>query len=106
MSMKKHVSQLPMLNFRLQRTALNQQITPNISKAATIIADMEMGAMNGSSAVEVGTRIVTDIYDTVKSSGDVKLFGIPLGGIDVSQLHALDPNSLSNGICMHVSAIN
>ena len=27
-------------------------------------------------------RVVTDIDDTVKSSGGVKLFGIPLGGID------------------------
>lgn len=31
------------------------------------------------------TKVVTDIDDTVKSSGGVKLFGIPLGGIDVSQ---------------------
>ena len=30
------------------------------------------------------TKVVTDIDDTVKSSGGVKLFGIPLGGIDVS----------------------
>jgi hypothetical protein len=29
------------------------------------------------------TKVVTDIDDTVKSSGGVKLFGIPLGGIDV-----------------------
>jgi len=27
-------------------------------------------------------RVVTDIDDTVKSSGGVKLFGVPLGGID------------------------
>ena len=29
------------------------------------------------------TKVVTDIDDTVKSSGGAKLFGIPLGGIDV-----------------------
>lgn len=28
-------------------------------------------------------RVVTDIDDTVKSSGGVKLFGVPLGGIDI-----------------------
>lgn len=32
------------------------------------------------------TKVVTDIDDTVKSSGGVKLFGIPLGGIDVSTI--------------------
>ena len=31
-------------------------------------------------------RVVTDIDDTVKSSGGVRLFGIALGGIDVSLL--------------------
>ncbi len=36
-----------------------------------------------SSIIESGTRVVTDIDDTVKSSGGVKLLGIPLGGIDV-----------------------
>jgi hypothetical protein len=32
-------------------------------------------------------RVVTDIDDTVKSSGGVRLFGIALGGIDVSHLY-------------------
>lgn len=27
-------------------------------------------------------RVVTDIDDTVKSSGNKRLFGVPLGGID------------------------
>lgn len=35
---------------------------------------------------EIGTRVVTDIDDTVKSSGGVKVFGIALGGIDVSNI--------------------
>ena len=29
-------------------------------------------------------KVITDIDDTVKSSGGVKLFGISLGGVDVS----------------------
>lgn len=33
----------------------------------------------------VPVRVITDIDDTVKSSGGVRLFGIALGGIDVSQ---------------------
>lgn len=37
-----------------------------------------------SNAKNPATKVVTDIDDTVKSSGGVKLFGIPLGGIDVS----------------------
>ena len=37
--------------------------------------------MSGRQANAV--RVVTDIDDTVKSSGGVKLFGIALGGIDV-----------------------
>ena len=32
------------------------------------------------------TKVVTDIDDTVKSSGVLKLFGIPLGGIDVRKI--------------------
>jgi phosphatidate phosphatase APP1 len=35
------------------------------------------------STTRSSTKVVTDIDDTVKSSGGVKLFGIPLGGIDV-----------------------
>jgi hypothetical protein len=31
-------------------------------------------------------RVITDIDDTIKSSGGVRLFGIALGGIDVSIL--------------------
>eukprot|EP01035_Chromulina_nebulosa_P021514 gene21514-27858_t len=38
---------------------------------------------NYNHLIEVGTRVVTDIDDTVKSSGGVKLFGIALGGVDV-----------------------
>ena len=38
---------------------------------------------------EVGTKVVTDIDDTVKSSGGVRLFGIPLGGIDVRLIKLL-----------------
>lgn len=38
---------------------------------------------NGKDAV-VPVRVITDIDDTVKSSGGVRLFGIALGGIDVS----------------------
>lgn len=37
-----------------------------------------------ANAKSPSTKVVTDIDDTVKSSGGVKLFGIPLGGIDVS----------------------
>lgn len=37
------------------------------------------------------TKVVTDIDDTVKSSGGVKLFGIPLGGIDVRLKNVNDP---------------
>lgn len=75
-SMKKHV-QFPLMNFRLRGTSglLNQEISPNISQSNSNIDD---------GYIEVGTRIVTDIDDTVKSSGGIKLFGIPLGGIDVS----------------------
>ena len=29
-------------------------------------------------------KVITDIDDTVKSSGGVKIFGISLGGVDVS----------------------
>ena len=31
-------------------------------------------------------RVVTDIDDTIKSSGGIRFFGITLGGIDVSNL--------------------
>ncbi|CAN0254389.1 unnamed protein product, partial [Hapterophycus canaliculatus] len=27
-------------------------------------------------------RVVTDVDDTIKSSGNKRLFGVPLGGID------------------------
>ena len=30
-------------------------------------------------------KVITDIDDTVKSSGGVKIFGISLGGVDVSE---------------------
>ncbi len=33
---------------------------------------------------ECCTRVITDIDDTVKSSGGVSMFGIQLGGVDVS----------------------
>lgn len=36
----------------------------------------------GSSKTSLRTRVVTDIDDTVKSSGGVNIFGIALGGID------------------------
>jgi hypothetical protein len=39
------------------------------------------------------TKVVTDIDDTVKSSGGVKLFGIPLGGIDVSNIISISKSS-------------
>lgn len=32
---------------------------------------------------EYGTRVVTDIDDTVKSSGGLKIFGIAIGGVDI-----------------------
>ena len=43
------------------------------------------------------TKVVTDIDDTVKSSGGVKLFGIPLGGVDVSsKRNSQDNTPVSN----------
>lgn len=57
-------------------------------------------SVNDSSTVEefieIGTRVVTDIDDTIKSSGGVKLFGIPLGGIDVSKIIQVSNSRLRN----------
>jgi hypothetical protein len=89
-SVKRHVH-FPVFNFRLQGTSLNQEIAPNISQTSSNIED---------EFIEVGTRIVTDIDDTVKSSGGVKLFGIPLGGIDVSRSNHL------TGLDEHLTLVN
>ena len=49
--------------------------------------------MSGRQANAV--RVVTDIDDTVKSSGGVKLFGIALGGIDVRLEYNIHINLLT-----------
>ena len=61
--------------------------SPNFSKLKKLLMKVtpeESNHINLKS--EKGTRVVTDIDDTVKSSGGVKIFGIALGGIDVSKI--------------------
>lgn len=44
------------------------------------VSGLSQNILNTSQSTSI--KVVTDIDDTVKSSGGVKLFGIPLGGID------------------------
>jgi len=82
----KKIMQSARFSFRLPDSLMNQD---------SVIRNIWRNNTNGNSSYdldhnfrnsyhEVGTRVVTDIDDTVKSSGGIKLFGIPLGGIDVS----------------------
>ena len=62
-NMLSQASHIPKLALPLQRDSLRRVLYSRASAPA-------------------GIRVITDIDDTVKSSGGVKLLGIPLGGID------------------------
>lgn len=55
-----------------------------VETSAGLLGLGALGAMRAftSSITPKRVRVVTDIDDTVKSSGNKRLLGIPLGGID------------------------
>ncbi|CAN0346738.1 unnamed protein product [Ectocarpus sp. 8 AP-2014] len=72
----------------------------SLQRAASMLgmdAGLGVAGLSALSAVRLFTasitpkrvRVVTDIDDTVKSSGNKRLFGVPLGGID-AQCEMLD----------------
>ena len=65
--------------------SLVPKVTHGISQSKKNLQSVTITAVNKNYATSnsySSTKVVTDIDDTVKSSGGVRLFGIPLGGID------------------------
>jgi hypothetical protein len=60
---------------------LINSISSSIVPRVPFLLRKNLGGRESSSV-----RVVTDIDDTVKSSGGVRLFGIALGGVDVSNV--------------------
>lgn len=89
-NIKKYIRSSAIPSLRLQ-LALS---SPNIERNRPNISEIDIDDTFYNNYYEVGTRVVTDIDDTVKSSGGIKLFGIPLGGIDVS---------LDLGLCRYLT---
>jgi hypothetical protein len=82
-SLKKYI-QSARLSLRLPDSLMSPDSVRNGWRNNTANSSHDLDHTFINNYHEVGTRVVTDIDDTVKSSGGVKLFGIPLGGIDVS----------------------
>ena len=59
--------------------SIRKRISPTSSYQR---ANQRTTLLNSNSNINNNIKVVTDIDDTVKSSGGVKLLGIPLGGID------------------------
>lgn len=76
-----------LLNSMLFHNILRAQIffmVLNLARTGLIPKVPFLFRRNISTRESCPVRVVTDIDDTVKSSGGVRLFGIALGGIDVS----------------------
>ena len=61
----------------------NTRVSTTSSKTLKNTLEPESLQKKGTTKSGPIFRVVTDIDDTVKSSGGLKLFGVPLGGVDI-----------------------